>query len=116
MSGSSENQRPYLQSGSQQLVTATLPPREGGWKLRSSEGGQASLSEEASGGPSIETRRSKQVDGRFRGSNRTGRRGEIRVHPTGKKEERDSGRGLRVWASGFGLRPASGPGLGLNWA
>ncbi|OWM72985.1 hypothetical protein CDL15_Pgr001099 [Punica granatum] len=42
-------------------VIATLPLREGGWKLR-----QASLSEEAGGGSSIEARRSKQVDGRFR--------------------------------------------------
>ncbi|OWM65142.1 hypothetical protein CDL15_Pgr008729 [Punica granatum] len=42
-------------------VIATLPLGKGGWKLR-----QASLSEEAGGGSSIEARRSKQVDGRFR--------------------------------------------------
>ncbi|OWM78488.1 hypothetical protein CDL15_Pgr016212 [Punica granatum] len=71
------------------------------WKL-----GQASLSKEAGGGPSIEARRSKQVDGRFhRRLEDLGAMGEIAVHPSGKKEERaGAGEGFES-----GLRPASGP-------
>ncbi|OWM89657.1 hypothetical protein CDL15_Pgr024405 [Punica granatum] len=38
--------------------------------------------------------------------------GKIRVHPTGKKEERAGGRGFRVWPSACFLARA----WGLNWA